>query len=67
MKRVIKDAQYYIDKILFQNRSNEEWLSLKKEVNDWWKTAPEVQKEKFVISGAGECIGMICDSINSVA
>ncbi len=62
MKRIIKDARYYINKILFQNHSKEDWLSLKLEVNDWWKTAPPTQKEEYVTSGAGECLGMICDS-----
>ena len=63
MKRVLKDARYFINRILFQNRSNDEWILLKKEVDDWWKIAPADQKEKYLISGAGECLAMICDCI----
>ena len=60
MKRV-KDAKYYINKVMIkENHSKEEWLSLRNEIKEWLRDAPVEQKDQFIKSGAADCLAMIC-------
>lgn len=59
MKRV-KNAKYYINKVIKENHSKNEWLALRDEIKVWLRDAPADQKDEFIKSGATECLAMIC-------
>ena len=58
--RRIKDAKYFINKVIKENHSKDEWCSLRDEIKKWLKDAPTDQKDEFLKSGAAECLAMIC-------
>ena len=54
--------QKYIDDIIMNNYSKNEWLRIKKEVEDYFKELTEEQIEYFAESGAGEILYMMTAS-----
>ncbi|MBR1456383.1 MAG: hypothetical protein IJ594_04400 [Oscillospiraceae bacterium] len=54
----MKDARYYIYRIMNGNYTDEEWQALNDEVQEWLKECSEEQERIFRESGAGETLYM---------
>lgn len=59
----MKDAQYYIDRIINCGIDLQELLRLEKEVHEWWKHAPKEEQDLYSESGYGEMLQMACSGI----
>ena len=59
----IKRADYYIEKVARYEYSDEDWLLLEKEIENWRKETSYEERIKFAESGAGEMLYMICSAI----
>jgi hypothetical protein len=56
----MKTAEDFIDEILYKSNTLEEYELIKQELEVWFQTAPKEERDKFVFSGAGETLTMIC-------
>lgn len=52
----VKDADYYIDRILFGAQTLQEMKDVKAEVDVWIQSASKDEVDNFVDSGAGEML-----------
>ena len=50
----MKTADYYIDKVFDYEYSDEKWLILEEEIENWRKETSYEERIKFAESGAGE-------------
>lgn len=64
MKRVLLDL---INDILINDHTPEEWLCLEREVDELLEQSSEENIQKFVDSGAGEMLDMICSGIRNMS
>lgn len=64
MKRVLLDL---INDILINDHTPEEWLRLEREVDELLEQSSEDNIQKFVDSGAGEMLDMICSGIRNMS
>ncbi len=64
MKRVLLDL---INDILINDHTPEEWLRLEREVDELLEQSSEENIQKFVDSGAGEMLDMICSGIRNMS
>jgi hypothetical protein len=61
--RVPEKLEELIRRIMEENYSDDEWLALQKEVDQYFRILPEELQDYFVDSGAGEVLDTICDGI----
>ena len=57
------EFENFINIILMEDHSNDEWLSIEKELELFLKDKPAAYREHFIESGAGEMLYMICSGI----
>lgn len=57
----MKKLNDYVDEILRKNHTNEEWRSIKQEVDILCEAATENEIKAFEDSGAGDTLGMILE------
>lgn len=51
-----------LEEIIFgEDRTDEEWLRVEKEVKEAWKYASDEEKREFEESGAGDMLGQILE------
>ena len=60
---MMKTADYYIEKVLMHEYSDEQWLQLDEEIDRWREAVAPEERIEFAESGAGEMLYMICSAI----
>ena len=56
----MKNADYYIDAVLFRARSVQDMQQIKPEIDEWYSAASSDERRKFTESGAAEALEMSC-------
>ena len=64
--KISAQLDMFIDEILKEDHTFDEWLELESEVNCYLAELTEEQQDYFADSGAGELLWMMCSAIRGI-